>query len=137
MSLHVIEKAAPLLMNRLPICFLRIALALAAFSFPACRANKSDMRKTANISDAETMRRVLQEALPFGTELAAARTFMEGEGFRCEPKADARWLDRSHLDYLHCERSDGGVVQQRWQVAIVRIGNGVSEILVTTGLVGP
>jgi hypothetical protein len=109
-----------------------IALTFVAFSVSSC-----ETRTTSGFSDADTMTRALQSALPIGTNLPIARTFMEREGFRCTPQTDARWLDRTHLDYLYCERSDGSIVQRRWQVAIVHVGNGVSEILVTTGLVGP
>jgi len=110
----------------------RLMLVLVAFSISSCHA-----RTTGKITDSITMTRVLQTALPFGTELSTARTFMEHEGFHCTPQTNARWGDRSHLDYLYCERSDGSIVQRHWQVAIVYYGKYVFEVLVTTDLVGP
>jgi hypothetical protein len=64
---------------------------------------------------------------------------MRANGFRCEPKKNEAFLDRTGIDYLYCdrERAVGLMVGRRWQVAFVDKGGWVMDILVGTGLIGP
>jgi hypothetical protein len=62
---------------------------------------------------------------------------METEGFQCRREANARFLDRDGLDYVYCDRYEGGIVKRRWQVAAVYREGKVVEVLASTGLVGP
>ncbi len=74
---------------------------------------------------------------PVGTPVDDAQKFMEREGFSCSRSTNAAFLDRKGLDYIYCDRSEGGIVQRRWQVAVVHKDGKVVEVLASTGLVGP
>ena len=79
---------------------------------------------------------VLSE-IPLGTSVEDAARFMEREGFACTRETNAEFLNRKGLDYIRCDRSEGGVVARRWQVAVVHKDGKVVEIITSTGLVGP
>lgn len=76
-----------------------------------------------------------------GASVQNAKKIMEQAGFSCEMENDKpfsagkRYYE--HLNYLYCDKERGAVVSRRWQVAIVRQGNNVSDVLVSTGLIGP
>ena len=63
---------------------------------------------------------------------------MELQGFKCSDRIDSPFGGRQHLNYLYCERNDGGtVVDRRWQVALVLQDSKVDEVLITSSLAGP
>jgi hypothetical protein len=74
---------------------------------------------------------------PVGTPIDDAQRFMEREGFDCRRETNAEFLDRKGLDYIYCDRSEGGVVRRRWQVALVHRDGQITEVIASTGLVGP
>ena len=75
--------------------------------------------------------------VPVGTPIDDAQRFMEREGFTCSRSTNEPFLDRTGLDYLYCDRSEGGVTFRRWQVAVVHRDGKVTEVRASTGLVGP
>ena len=110
----------------------QVLLASIVVSLSACSRGA-----TTGYSDTPTMTRALRSLIPVGTQVSDARRFMQGEGFHCNLRQDAQWGNRTSLNYLYCDRSDGTIVLRRWQVTIVLDGTRAGEILVTTGLVGP
>lgn len=74
--------------------------------------------------------------VPAGTSIDAAQRVMEAEGFECHRETAAKFLDREGLDYVYCVRSEGGIVQRRWQVALVHRNGQVVEALASTDLTG-
>src|SRR5713101_3012007 len=92
---------------------------------------------TRGIQEPPRMIEVILDQIPVGTSLADAERFMQSEGFKCSQTTNGEFLGHRGLDYLYCDRSDGGIVQRRWQVAIVHGDGKVSEVLASTGLVGP
>jgi hypothetical protein len=76
--------------------------------------------------------------VPVGTSVDDAQRFMEAEGFKCSRTQNGAFGDRHGIDYLYCDRMDGGnsLVSRRWQVAIVHRDGMVIEVLASTGLVG-
>jgi hypothetical protein len=83
------------------------------------------------------MTSVILSQVPINTALEDAQKFMELEKFSCSRSSDAEFGDRKGLDYLYCDRSEGWIVQRRWQVAVVHQDSKVTEVLASTGLVGP
>lgn len=75
--------------------------------------------------------------VPIGASVDDAQRFMEREGFACSRRTNADFPGRQGLDYLHGDRSEGSVVSRRWQVAVVHRDGKVTEVLASTGLVGP
>ena len=75
--------------------------------------------------------------IPVGTSTDDAQRFMEREGFACSRESNAEFLDRKGLDYIYCDRSEGGRIQRRWQVALVHRDGKIAEVIASTGLVGP
>ncbi len=101
---------------------------------PGCAGTRSATR---GIDEPERMAEAVISGVPIGTPVDEARRFMEREGFQCRRKANAEFLDRGGLDYLYCNRYEGGIVKRRWQVAVVHREGKVVEVLASTGLVGP
>ncbi|MBP7582866.1 MAG: hypothetical protein KBA61_02450 [Spirochaetes bacterium] len=89
--------------------------------------------------NAEGTRAEILAAIPHGTSIEKATAVMRANGFRCEPRKNAAFLERTGIDYLYCdrERAVGLMVGRRWQVAFVDKGGWVMDILVGTGLIGP
>ena len=83
------------------------------------------------------MKRVILKIVPLGTPLEVAQRLMAEEGFLCFRRTKASVLDREGIDSLWCDRLEGGIVQRRWQVALVHRDGRVTEVLPSTGLVGP
>src|SRR5262245_26147337 len=92
---------------------------------------------TRGIQEPPRMIEVILGKTPVGTSLPDDERFMQSEGFKCSQPTNGEFLGRRSLDYLYCDRSDGEIVQRRWQVAIVHREGKVSEVLASTGLVGP
>ena len=76
--------------------------------------------------------------VPVGTPVDDAQRFMESEGFACSRNVNQE--DGVGLDYLYCDRSDGGLfswVSQRWQVSVFHRDGKVIEVKANTWWVGP
>lgn len=80
--------------------------------------------------------------VPVGTSLANAKHIMEQRRFTCSLMTNSNFGDLKAIDFLYCDRSDSSnivtpIVVRRWQVALI-LGDGkVSDVQVTTGLIGP
>lgn len=110
---------------------MRIAcLALAFASVAGCSV-------TGGIEEPPRMVEAVLAKVPVGTPVDDAQRFMEREGFKCSCSTNEQFLDRKGLDYIYCDRSVGGIVQRRWQVAVVHKDGKVVEVLASTGLIGP
>lgn len=92
---------------------------------------------TQGIEEPPRMVETVLGQIPIGTPIDDAQRFMEWEGFACSRSTNAKFLNREGLDYVYCDRSEGGAVQRRWQVAVVYRDGKVVEVLASTGLVGP
>jgi hypothetical protein len=111
-----------------------VFLMLLVVAAPGCAGARSATRE---IDKPERMVEAVISGVPIGTTVDEAQRFMEGEGFQCRREANTKFLDRGGLDYLYCNRYEGGIVKRRWQVAVVHRGGKVVEVLASTGLVGP
>ena len=115
---------------------MRVALTAAVLAVvTGCTGTRSVTR---DIEEPPRLVEVVLSQVPVGTSVENAQRFMEREGFKCSRTIAGQFGDRKGLDYVYCDRSEGGVwVQRRWQVAIVHRGGKVTEVLASTGLVGP
>ncbi len=110
-------------------CLVLVVVSIVGFAGPRSA--------TRNIEEPQRMVEAVLREVPIGTPLAEARRFMEAEGFECRREANSTFLDRDELDYLYCNRYEGGIVKRRWQVAVVYRDDKVVEVLASTGLIGP
>jgi hypothetical protein len=84
------------------------------------------------------MTKAISASVSVGTSVQDAQKFMEQEGFTCSQTVNGEWGERKGVDYLYCDRTEGGaVVSRRWQVAICHADGKVTEVLANTGLIGP
>lgn len=115
---------------------MRVALtAVVLVAITGCAGTRSVTR---GIEEPPRMVEVVLAQVPIGTPVEDAQRFMEREGFACTRSTNAAFLDRKGLDCIHCDRSEGsGWVQRRWQVAVVHRDGKVTEVIASTGLVGP
>jgi hypothetical protein len=109
-------------------------LALILASVPGCA---SSLAVTSGIEESPRMVETILSQIPVGTPVDDAQRFMEREGFKCSRSIGESFGDHKGLDYIYCDRSEGLVVQRRWQVALVHRNGKVIEVLASTGLVGP
>ena len=79
----------------------------------------------------------VQRWVAVGTSATDARRIMEQHGFTCSLIANGTFGTLRGVDYLYCNRHDGSIIQQRWQVALLLVEGKVSVVHVTTGSVGP
>jgi hypothetical protein len=92
---------------------------------------------TRSLTEPDQMAAAVLAATPVGTPLALARSFMEREGFRCTEQANQALGDRTGLEWLYCDRSEGsGLVTRRWQVLVIHRGGKVVDVRASTGLIG-
>lgn len=77
--------------------------------------------------------------VPVGTSQTDAQRIMERHHFTCSAMTNSSFGDLKTADFLYCNKSAsaGWPVQRRWQVALVLTNSQVSDIRVSTGLVGP
>jgi len=100
-------------------------------------------KDTGGITDQATMKTTVLQAVPIGSTLVHAEQFMGQEGFQCVLTTDADVTEQDriyhHKDYLYCDRmnSAGFPVTQRWQIALVYENEHISDVFVSTGLIGP
>ena len=105
----------------------------AAMLFAACGSD----HKTEDVASPKEMLQTLEKSVPKGMNLAAARAFMEGEGFVCEEVKEGTWKGKKGLNFLHCKREDGQMIKRRWEVALMNDGKSVSSLEMRTALVYP
>jgi hypothetical protein len=91
---------------------------------------------------AAEMKQALSAEIPVGTSVTDAEARLRTRGFRISRMTNASFSDqgrvREHLDYVYGDMSEGvGLVSRRWQVAVVHQHGAVTEVSVSTGLVGP
>jgi len=79
----------------------------------------------------------VQRWVAVGTSAADARRVMEQHGFTCSLITNGAFATLRGVDYVYCDRREGSLTQQRWQVALVLVESKVSAVHVTTGAVGP
>lgn len=109
-------------------------------------------RRTAGNIDRSVMREVLLDAVPIGSNVKDAEAFMVSEGFACEIKRNARFVERrddasvsgNHLthegiDFLECNRSEMAhlLIERKWHAAFVLDGETVRDVIVNLYLTGP
>jgi len=103
-----------------------------------CFAGCEDKVETGNAVGPEEMREKLSHLLPKGTGSQAAKDLMVKEGFFCEPRVNAKWKGKAHLDYLHCTREDGSPpIKLLWEIAVFHDATGVLSVDVRRALVYP
>jgi hypothetical protein len=103
-------------------------------SLVACK----DESPTAEIGSPAEMGEQLNKSLPKGTAIQTAKEFMLKEGFSCEPRVDAKWKNKPHINYLHCKREDGTPpIKRLWEVAVINDGATVTVVDVRAALVYP
>lgn len=101
--------------------------------FSAC-----EVKHTAEIGTSKEMIAALNEKVPKGTPLAAARAFMESEKFEVEELKKARWKGKADIMYLKCTRKDGSPpIFRQWEVAVINDGKVVTSIDARTALLYP
>lgn len=78
------------------------------------------------------------EVIPVGSSITDAQDRMQASGFECVFQWHGSWGGENNLNYLYCNRQDGGwMVQRVWQVAVMMQGVTVGDVRVATGLMGP
>jgi hypothetical protein len=103
--------------------------------------------------DPDLMEQELLKHIPLGTPINEAMQVMKNNGFKCEIIEDGRFSDvkedenasgrirqtvYENVDFLYCDISKGFfIVARRWQVSLVYEQHQVTQISVSTGLVGP
>jgi len=81
----------------------------------------------------------IQNWVPVGTSLADARHIMEQHQFKCSVMTNSSFGDLKSADFLYCDysASAGWPIIRRWQVALVLSDSKISDVRVSTGLIGP
>ncbi|MDZ4819849.1 MAG: hypothetical protein SGJ20_12845 [Planctomycetota bacterium] len=84
--------------------------------------------------DPAEMRLEILKHVPLGAPLATAKSIMEANGFDC-----AIHQGEAKSPYLYCDQSRiwKEPVVRRWQVVVYYDESGVTDITVSTGLIGP
>jgi hypothetical protein len=113
-----------------------ICLATVCVILAGCGSTHSITR---GISESPRMVEAILGQIPIGTPVEDAQRFMKREGFECSRTTNGSLGDRHGIDYVYCDRSEsvGFPVSQRWQVVLVYRDGKVTEVLASTGLVGP
>ena len=98
--------------------------------------------RSTGMQTAAEMQQALSAEIPVGTSVTDAESRLRTRGFRVSRMTNASFSDqggiREHLDYVYGDMSEGvGLVIRRWQVAVVHQHGAVTEVSVSTGLVGP
>jgi hypothetical protein len=86
---------------------------------------------TKGVDEIEAMRTVIEEYIPLESSANRARKFLFDEKFTCFDKDEHEDPEYDGLDYIFCERRDGGmIVFDRWVVVLVKESNAVKEVKV-------
>jgi hypothetical protein len=85
------------------------------------------------------MKTALQHLI--GSSREEATRAMEKAGYRVGVMTSGAFSEegvvRRRIDYLYCDCSEGLLIERRWQVALVYVGDSITEVLVAMGLTGP
>lgn len=102
--------------------------------------------------DPDLMEQEILHHTPIGSPIADAKIIMEQNGFKCEYReketfAEVRYDKNApgrlrqtvyeDVDSLYCDISKGFIVARRWQASLVHKERLVTEVSVSTGLIGP
>ena len=95
-------------------------------------------------ADAAQSRQEILKFIPLGSKVQPVKAIMERQGFVCKAgKSErfARFLPgkqsaHSVADYLYCDREQGFIVRERWQVFVVHQNGRVADVRVSYGLIG-
>jgi hypothetical protein len=115
------------------------ALLVAALVFTAgCASSTSSPPLPTDLGGAKSQ---ILQWVPIDTWLTDAKKIMESHGFQCSVTRNAPLDTVRQVDYLYCDlewsgSNSGLVVKRRWQVALILTNDKVSDIYVSTGLVG-
>lgn len=87
----------------------------------------------------EKDRQLIMKSIPIGSSLDYASKIMNENGFECNYIENGEFLNRSHINYLYCDRYEtiNLLITRRRQIAIILSNYKVSEIMIATGLLGP
>ena len=102
-----------------------------------------NQKVTRQFTDQAAMKAAVLHSIPPGSTIAHAEQFMAQEGFQCVRTTNADRAEQErvyhHFDYLYCDRTDsaGLPVTRRWQIALLYENDHITDVLVSTGLVGP
>jgi hypothetical protein len=122
--------------------YARIRLAIALPMILGC-LHPGPPLLTTRIAGVDEMKQTLKREIPVGTPAADGRRFMEREGFSCSIIKHGSFSEQGTevrgIDFLYCCRQDpsSAWVSCKWQIALVLRDDVVSDILVSSGLVGP
>jgi hypothetical protein len=90
--------------------------------------------------DPKTATEQIQNLIPLGMTATNAELMMQQQGFVCSIK-HGDFQDGSNVvknaDFIYCDKSEGSIVQRRYQVALVLTDSKVSAVKLSSGLVGP
>jgi len=97
--------------------------------------------------DPDECRAAVLEVIPLGTAVNDARLVMRTNRFKVQRARDSDFTEHhsgeeiTHkgIDFLFCDRRKtmGQLTARRWQIAVVHEDGAVTDIYVTTGLIGP
>ena len=82
--------------------------------------------------------------MPLGEDVKQAKLVMERNGFACQWEKNEQFatfssgkqVTHSKADYLYCDREQGWITPERWQVAVVHKKGKVTDVRVSYGLIG-
>jgi hypothetical protein len=112
---------------------LRVVALLGWFFTAGCKEDT-----TADIGSPAEMGAKLNASLPKGTPIQTAKEYMLKEGFSCDPRLDAKWKNKPHVNYLQCKREDGSPpIKRLWEVAVIHDGTSVLVVDLRSALVYP
>jgi hypothetical protein len=93
---------------------------------------------TGDIASPAEMGTKLNKSLPKGTSIEVAKEYMTKQGFTCEPKTDAVWKRKPHINYLLCKREDGTPpIKRLWEAAVIHDGTSVLAVDLRSALMYP
>jgi hypothetical protein len=89
--------------------------------------------------DPKTATEQIQNLIPLGMTDTNAELIMQQQGFACSIK-HGDFKDGSNMvknaDHIYCDKSEGSIIQRRYQVALVLTDSKVSTVKLSSDLVG-
>ena len=90
------------------------------------------------------VRQEILKLVPLGSDITQAKTVMESNGFVCTWEKNEQFatlpkgqqMIHRKADFLYCDREQGWITHERWQVAIVHKNGRVTEVHVSYGIIG-
>ena len=134
MRFQAVPAPTPRICGLMRGCNVLLACVGASLLFSGCEPKSA----TGEISSPKEMGTRITELVPKGTPIAAAKEFMEKEGFVCVPLTKSKWKGKGELDYLQCKREDGTPpIKRLWEVAVFHDGKKVTAVDVRSALLYP